>query len=224
MIHRQGGCPPVNFHRSFQHIRPVPVNHVAEPLIGLGKKCGFHNTGLVFERQKLHGIPVLGLNPFPCHEPAGKPNPLADEMTQLNRLNRTKSPKLFPVKCHGVAITQKTENHKFSSQAFQLVCVRKVGRRQISLCVVEQAPASRYHGSVFLPLRQLPHEPCPVSGLAKNIQSATVDQCPCFRIIRPNPLQHILKTLKNCLSSLGHDQFPSFFRKPFDGKQPHTHR
>ncbi len=84
LFDRQGHRAEVFVHLAGEDVRPVAVEHGAEPAVGLREKGGFHQTGLVLEGQKLHGIAVLGADHL-AGDRAGRPPAPAGRQVSLNR-------------------------------------------------------------------------------------------------------------------------------------------
>jgi hypothetical protein len=61
-------APKVLLHPTGEDIRPGAVQQVAKLAVGCRKEGGLHQTGFIFEGQKLHGMAVFGADDFAREE------------------------------------------------------------------------------------------------------------------------------------------------------------
>ena len=59
------------------------IQNGAKTAIGVGEKRSFHQAGLIFKGQKLHGVSVFGMNHLAGDQQTGNTHLPADEVNQV---------------------------------------------------------------------------------------------------------------------------------------------
>ena len=221
-VHRECNGAPVLFDFSRKQIRPLAIEQVAEAAVGLGEKSGFNEPGLVLERQKLHGLALLGFHHFAGDEPTGEAYAPSDAAREIGRLDRPRPVHGVGVELDRVPVAEETEYGELPSQAFAGVVRGQTGGAFVGARRFEQRPvAGRSPGGAagWQSARRFPQEFGAAGPGGEAVERPAVNERPQLGCVRPHPLQEIPKTRVGPARAAGDDPLLGGRRQVLDGKQ-----